>query len=77
MVTNADLITYPFECDCIRVSCIQQKKSNHGHKSYVHGLTDKEMINKSKFGNLTHQLQNAFAVTSGKRVMANDAVFFC
>ena len=29
------------------------------------------MINKLKFGNLTHSLQNAFAITSGKWVMAN------
>ena len=40
-------------------------------------LTDKEIINKSKFGNLTQPLQNAFAIASGKREMANDAVFFC
>ena len=35
-------------------------------------LTDIETINKSKFGNLKHPLQNAFAL----QVTANNAIFF-
>ena len=64
MATNAKLITLTLLNATAQGSVVNQ------YDTTKTCLTDKEIINKSKL------LQNTFVVTSGERVMANDAVFF-
>ena len=71
MATNAELITFTLLNVTAEGAVVNQ------YDTTKNCITDKEMINKSKFGNLTHPLQNAFAITSGKRVMVNNTIIFC
>ena len=58
MATNAELITLTLLNATASGSVVNQ------YDATKILLTDKEIINISTFGNLTHPLQNAFAITS-------------
>ena len=59
MATNAELITLTL----LNATALGLVVNQYDTTEIL--FTDKEIINKSKFGNLTHPLQNVFAIASG------------